>query len=102
MNGIMGIVVYWAIAKVIRRWEDNPLYRVRAVLRSVGVNSMTYLGLNQLMIAGFFYIANKANIAGAIFKIVRSTTCVIVVCVVIYLVDKLINKTRFKVLLGRA
>ena len=102
LNGIMGIVVYWAIAKVIRRWEDNPLYRVRAVLRSVGVNSMTYLGLNQFMIAGFFYIANKANIAGAIFKTVRSTTCVIVVCVVIYLVDKLINKTRFKVLLGRA
>ena len=101
LNGIMGIVVYWAIAKVIRQWENNPLYRVRAALQSIGMNSMTYLGLNQLMIAGFFYITKKAHITGVIFKTIRSTICVIVVCVVIYLVDKLINQTRFKVLLGR-
>lgn len=68
-------------------------------LSGLSINAMSYLCMNQFLILVCFKIAG--NVHGMAFEILVRVTIFIITMASILLIDRLIGKTKFKMIVGK-
>lgn len=100
LNAFIAFLGWYGVAKY---FNDNDLFsKLGCFIKKIGRNSILYLGLNQLLIAGLYTLFNIIFTKKIlILQAIRNILISIFTIIIIYIINKKIKGTKVDILLGR-
>lgn len=102
-NAVIGTGVWYAVALILDKKESFRLFKqVRIIVRYIGLNSIVFLGINQLIIKGLYLVLTL--VMPVEFGVVRAGRNIIICFVTLVICSSVawvINKTPLCIMIGR-
>ena len=100
-NGIFGTIVYWNIAKYIKKVGNINKYtkKIVNIIKYFGKNSMAFICMNQILIFLSNKIVEKSIINNLI--VLKKILALVLVFMAATVFDKIISSSKMKFLLGK-
>ena len=89
------------LSKYIDKFKNMISIKVKKVLKYIGKNSLVYMLLNQAVFIVFKQITNKIIFTNILSFLGIKLLILVITIIIIYVINKIINKTWLKVFIGK-
>ncbi len=97
---LIGVFVWYALSVWIEFSSVKTIKFVKAGLLSIGIHSISYLCLNQILITTWKHFFEQ-SVSNTFSLVMERAGCYLFTMVCCYILDKVIRHTPFKYILGR-